>query len=187
MKTTIILALAAVLVLGLALGAGAADLGKAILWDGNNWTQVSQDAKLGYIFGVGNLADFEVAAAGQNPAFARAFVNDLRKMSVMQIVEQVDKFYQANPDKMGATVIEVVLRRCTTVCPPRPNEPAGGSGIGGRLGPGWLFRHVLYGAAGVERRRHRRGQRRPHRLGRGLSWLRRGHRRRGRHGGRLCL
>jgi hypothetical protein len=118
MKKTIFLTLAIFLLLGLALGAGAAELGKAFLWNGNNWTQVSPDAKIGYIFGVGNLADFEVAAAGRNPAFARAFVNDLRKMSVVQIVEQVDKFYQANPDKMGATVIEVVLRRCTTVCPP---------------------------------------------------------------------
>jgi len=117
MKKTTLLVLAVILVLGTALGAGAAELGKAFLWDGNNWTQVSTDAKLAYIFGVGNLADFEVAAAGKNPAFARAFVNDLQKMSVTQIVEQVDKFYQANPDKMGTTVIEVVLRRCTTVCP----------------------------------------------------------------------
>lgn len=39
----------------------------------------------------------------------------------------------------------------------------------------------------VERRRYRGRQRRPHRLGGGLSRLRRRHRGRGRHGGRLCL
>jgi hypothetical protein len=119
MKKVLFLVLVTVWLAGAAIGAGAADLGNAFLWTGNNWNQVSQDAKVGYIFGVGNLADFEVAAAGpKRPAFTRAFVTDLKKLSVMQIVEQVDTFYQANPDKLSMTVIEVVLRRCTTVCPP---------------------------------------------------------------------
>jgi hypothetical protein len=30
----------------------------------------------------------------------------------------VDQFYKDNPDKLKTSVIEVVLRQCTTVCPP---------------------------------------------------------------------
>ncbi len=122
MRRSLILALAAACLLGGAALAGAADLGKAFLWDGNHWVQVSLDGKAGYIFGIGNMADFENAAAGPNrPAcLSRAFVTDLQKRTVMQIIEEVDKFYQQNPDKMKTSVIEVVLRRCTSVCPPEP-------------------------------------------------------------------
>jgi hypothetical protein len=37
---------------------------------------------------------------------------------VNQIIEQVDKYYQENPDKLSTSVLEVILMRCTTVCPP---------------------------------------------------------------------
>jgi hypothetical protein len=125
MKKLLILALAATLLLGMAALTGAVDVGKAILWDGSHWAQVSLEGKAGYIFGMGNLADFENAAAGPNrPAcLSRAFVNDLQKRTVMQIIDEVDKFYQQNPDKLKTSVIEVVLRRCTSACP--PESPSG--------------------------------------------------------------
>jgi hypothetical protein len=117
MKKAVILALAAALLLGAAVMTAAAD--KAFLWDGNHWKEVSTDAKAAYIFGVGNLADFEVAASrGRTVCVSKAFVDDLKNRTVMQVVQEVDKFYQENPDKLSTSVIEVVLRRCTTVCPP---------------------------------------------------------------------
>ncbi len=123
MKRASILSLAAVLILVAASAGMAAD--KAFLWNGEHWKQVSLDGKVGYVFGIGNLADFEVAAGrGRTGCISRAFVDDLKKHTVMQIVQEVDKYYQENPGKLDTSVIEVVLKRCTSVCPP---ETSGGA------------------------------------------------------------
>jgi hypothetical protein len=113
-----VLIAAMVLLLGLTTGAQAA--GKtAFLWDGSHWSQVSFDGKAGYIFGMGNLADFENAASkGQGVCVSRAFADQLKNKTVDQIIASVDQFYKDNPDKLKTSVIEVVLRQCTTVCPP---------------------------------------------------------------------
>lgn len=121
MKTTIVLVVIGLMLAGLAAAAPAQGTnGHAFLWTGKHWQQVSEDGKAGYIFGIGNLADFEVAAAkAKAPAcLSKAFVNDLKSQTVMQIIQTVDKFYQENADKLDTPVIEVVLRRCTKVCPP---------------------------------------------------------------------
>lgn len=63
---------------------------------------------------MGNLADFEVAATkGKGPAcLSKAFVDDLKFRTVMQIVQNVDKVYIENSGTLYTLVIEVVLRRC---------------------------------------------------------------------------
>ncbi len=120
MRAAVILVVAGLMIGGLAASAPAADTGRAFLWTGQHWQQVSEEGKAGYVFGMGNLADFEVAATkGRVPVcLSQAFVNDLKSRTVMQIVQEVDKFYQENPGKLDTPVIEVVLRRCTKVCPP---------------------------------------------------------------------
>lgn len=120
MKAALILAVMVLMIGGVALSAPAAESGQAFLWTGHNWQQVSEDGKAGYVFGMGNLADLESAAAkGKNtPCISRAFVDDLKSRTVLQIVQEVDKYYRENPGKLDTPVIEVVLRRCTTVCPP---------------------------------------------------------------------
>jgi hypothetical protein len=72
------------------------------------------------IFGMGNLADFKVAATkGKGPAcFSKTFADDVKSRTVMHIVQDVDKFYQDNPGKLDTPVIEMVLRRFTKACPP---------------------------------------------------------------------
>ena len=107
-----------VAVLGLATVVAAQGTGKGFLWDGNFWTQISADAKLGYVGGIGNLADFETAASkGRAPCVSQAFVEGLKDQTPDQIVAVVDKFYADNPGKLNTTVLEVVLQQCTTVCP----------------------------------------------------------------------
>ena len=106
-----------VLLLGLTTTALAAQ--KAFLWNGSHWSQVSFDGKAGYVFGVGNMADFEAAAGGgKSPCVSRAFADELKTKTVDQVIAAVDQFYKENPDKTQTTVIEVILRRCTTACPP---------------------------------------------------------------------
>ncbi len=91
---------------------------KAFLWDGSQWPQLSFDAKVGYVKGVGNMADFEAAASKHKAALSQAFSAELKTKTVNQIIEQVDKFYQDNPSKLSTSVLEVILIKCTTLCPP---------------------------------------------------------------------
>jgi hypothetical protein len=109
--------LAVVLILSLVGGALAQKQG--FLWDGNQWPQLSFDAKVGYVKGIGNLADFETAASkGKAPCISQAFAADLKLKSIDQVIEEVDKFYKDNPGKLDTSVLEVILLRCTKVCPP---------------------------------------------------------------------
>jgi hypothetical protein len=126
MRAVVILVAVGLLLGSLVVTAPAVEAGKAFLWNGKNWQQVSEDGKAGYIFGMGNLADFEVAASqGRNsPCISWAFVQDLKNTTVMQIIRAVDKFYQDNPGKLDTPVIEVVLRQYTKICP--PETPKGG-------------------------------------------------------------
>jgi hypothetical protein len=111
MKTAAILVTIVLLIGGAALSAPAAEAGRPFLWTGHNWTQVSEDGKAGYIFGLGNMADFEAAASkGRSAAVAHALGKNLKSMTVLQIVNAVDAFYKANPGKLDTPVIEVLLR-----------------------------------------------------------------------------
>jgi hypothetical protein len=92
---------------------------KGFLWDGNQWPQLSFDAKVGFVKGVGNLADFETAASKDKaPCVSRSFAAELKSKTINQIIEEVDKFYKDNPGKLNVSVLEVVLIRCTKACPP---------------------------------------------------------------------
>jgi hypothetical protein len=110
--------LAVALVLALA-GVGAAADEKAFMWDGTQWPQLPFDAKVGYVKGIGNLADFEAdASKGKAAYLSQAFAAELKTKTVQQIIDEVDKFYKDNPSKLSTTVLEVILMRCTTACPP---------------------------------------------------------------------
>ncbi|MDI6852234.1 MAG: hypothetical protein QME75_01340 [Deltaproteobacteria bacterium] len=99
---------------------------KGFMWDGTHWKDLTQEIKVAYIKGIGNMADFEVAAGGHGRAgcISQAFVNELKTKTVAQIVQEVDGYYKQNPDKMNKSVIEVVLRASTALCPPE-GKPAG--------------------------------------------------------------
>jgi hypothetical protein len=111
------------LVLALALpGLGQAQT--AALWDGSQWMELPQDAKIGYIKGIGNMADYEKAVSGKHVGYvSRALENDWRTKSVSQIVQEVDRYYQQNPQQRNMPVLEVVLRCCSGLKIP----PAGAS------------------------------------------------------------
>jgi hypothetical protein len=120
MRATVILLVVGLLVGSMAVAAPAVGTDKAFLWTGKHWTQVSEEGKAGYVFGIGNLADFETAASRGRPTacVSKAFVLDLKSRTVMQIIQAVDKFYRDNPGKLDTPVIEVILRRYSKVCPP---------------------------------------------------------------------
>ena len=124
MRAAVIVLVVGVMVGALAAAAPAVD-NQAFLWNGVNWQQVTTDGKAGYIFGIGNLADYEVAASkGRKLAcVSQVFVDEMKTKTVMQIIQEVDKYYQDNPGQLGTPVIEVVLGQLTK---PSPAEaPAG--------------------------------------------------------------
>jgi hypothetical protein len=125
MKIAVILLVAGFMVGTLTAAVPAVDTNQAFLWNGVHWQQVTTEGKAGYIFGIGNLADYEVAASkGKKLAcVSRVFVDEMKTKTVMRIIQEVDKYYQDNPGKLGTPVIEVILGPLTKSSPAQ--VPAG--------------------------------------------------------------
>jgi hypothetical protein len=123
-RKTVLLALALSLVL---VSAAWAAMEKAEMINGTHWTKWSETDKLVYIRGLTNWADFIAAAQAQTHkgqtwefCISKVFVDELKTKTLGQIAADVDAYYKANPGKLDISVIEVVLRRSTKVCPPEP-------------------------------------------------------------------
>jgi hypothetical protein len=95
---------------------------KGFLWDGTQWKDLGQELKVAYVKGVGNMADFEVGTGGSGRAacISKGFVDELKTKTVAQVVQEVDNYYKQNPSKMNTSVLEVILRSSTKLCPPEP-------------------------------------------------------------------
>jgi hypothetical protein len=89
---------------------------EALLWNGAHWRNFPQEIKIAYIKGVGNLADYEIAASGYRAGIiSRSLGEEWRQKTITQIVQEVDRYYQENPRQLSTPVIEVVLRCCTAL------------------------------------------------------------------------
>jgi hypothetical protein len=109
-----------VLVMLFALGTAALAAEKGFLWDGTQWKDMTTDIKVAYVKGIGNMADFETAAAGSAPApcISKGFVDELKTKSIAAVIAEVDKYYKENPAKLDLPVIAVIMQRCTKLCAP---------------------------------------------------------------------
>ena len=124
---------------------------KPFLWNGNQWPQLPFDAKVGYVKGVGNMADFETAVnKSKGDYVARAFANELKTKSVSQIIEEIDKFYKENPGKFRDLGAGSHRRALHQVLPSRDErgceiamKRTSYNHVGGGIA-GWLFRDVLH-------------------------------------------
>ena len=112
------IACVSVLVMLFALATAALAAEKGFLWDGTQWKDMTTDIKVAYVKGIGNMADFETAAAGSGPApcISKGFVDELKTKTIAQVIAEVDKYYQENPAKMDMPVIAVIMQRCTKLC-----------------------------------------------------------------------
>jgi len=109
----------------LALATGALAQPQPLAWDGTQWKEFTHEIKAAYVKGILNMASFETAMGGSGRAacISRAFTEELKTKTLGQVIAEVDKFYKDNPGKMKTPVIEVVMQRCTKLCPVEP--PAG--------------------------------------------------------------
>jgi hypothetical protein len=116
------IACVSVLVMLFALAATTLAAEKGFLWDGTQWKDMTTDIKVAYVKGIGNMADFETAAAGSAPppCISKGFVDELKTKTIAQVIAEVDKYYQENPGKMDMPVIAVIMQRCTKLCPASP-------------------------------------------------------------------
>jgi hypothetical protein len=110
----------------LALATGALAQTQPLAWNGTHWKEFTQEIKVAYVKGMLNMASFETAmgGSGRGACVSRAFTEELKTKTLGQVIAEVDKFYKDNPGKMKTPVIEVVMQRCTKLCPAAP--PAGG-------------------------------------------------------------
>lgn len=100
--------------------------GQPFLMDGTHWTDISYDAKVSYIKGIGNMADFEVQAdgpkKGRGYCIAYMMVQEFKDKTIDSVVKEIDQFYQANPQELKKPVLEVMIRRASQLCPPEKTK-----------------------------------------------------------------
>jgi hypothetical protein len=110
-----------VLMMFLALTTAALAAEKGFLWDGNQWKDMTNDLKVAYVKGIGNMADFENGAATSTssppPCISKGFVDELKTRTIAQVIAEVDKYYKDNPAKLDMPVVAVIMQRCTKLCP----------------------------------------------------------------------
>jgi hypothetical protein len=116
--------LAPLLVLALAAGAwGAAE--QAVMINGAQWSQWSNQDKLVYIRGISNYVDFDTAAQMQTMqkkgkhwfSISIGLAKVLKTKTLGQVVADVDNYYRDNPGKLDVSVIEVIIRHSCKICP----------------------------------------------------------------------
>lgn len=103
----------------LLLGAGsssdviAAEEIKAPLLTGITWIQMSQDQKVGYIWGTGDVIDLEQEIMEIYPelkreSFVTKAVEGIGDVQINEIIATVDSYYKAHPDQVNLSVIRVI-------------------------------------------------------------------------------
>lgn len=78
---------------------------------GERWSNATETERRAYVLGILNMAMVEYQLTGPNPKYRTTvpkLVNALDGMTVPQIVETVDAYYKANPDKQQQPIIEVI-------------------------------------------------------------------------------
>ena len=82
---------------------------------GDMWIKMDQDSKVAFVWGAGHVVTFEEVIMQKYPELKRdsfvmkvveATTNSPMKMN--DVVAEVDKYYQANPDKLDTPVMRVI-------------------------------------------------------------------------------
>lgn len=79
--------------------------------NGGHWSNGTETEKRAYVLGILNMAMVEYQLTGPNPKHRTTvpkLVKALDGMAVPQIVEALDAYYKANPDKQQQPIIEVI-------------------------------------------------------------------------------
>lgn len=85
------------------------------LLTGELWRVMSPDAKVAFVWGIGNLVEFERTQMGaQQAAGSKSFipllVKGLAGKSINDVVRQVDGWYEAHPDQVKRPVVDALFQ-----------------------------------------------------------------------------
>src|SRR5574337_1593215 len=98
------------------------------LLTGQLWQTLSPDAKVAFVWGIGNLAEFERVQAGSPQAGTKSFipflVNGLKGKSIDEVVGLVDAYYRNHPDQLQRPVVDAIFQ--AAVLPSLMVVPEGG-------------------------------------------------------------
>ncbi len=97
------------------------------LLTGDVWQTMSPDSKVAFVWGIGNLVEYERAQAGPPAAGSKSFipflVRGLSGKPINEVVRQVDAYYAAHPDQMKRPVVDAIFQ--TVVLPTLKGEKGG--------------------------------------------------------------
>ena len=103
------------LVVGVARWSGieAAESSSQLL-TGELWQQMSADTKVAYIWGIGNLVEYERALMVTPPAESKSFfpllIKGLSGKPINDVVRQIDAYYQTHPDERQRPVMDAMFQ-----------------------------------------------------------------------------
>jgi hypothetical protein len=97
----------------LALATGVARAEEVPMVTGEQWTQSSEDLKKVYLIGLANLAQVETAFSAPNPpadtqSLVPRMVRGLKGQTLDSVREALNKWYAANPNRLGRPVVETI-------------------------------------------------------------------------------
>jgi len=81
---------------------------------GEVWQTMSRDAKVAFVWGIGNLVEYERAQTGPEPPGRKSFMPFLAKglsgKSIDEVVYRVDAYYAAHPDQLKRPVLDAIFQ-----------------------------------------------------------------------------
>ncbi len=75
------------------------------LLTGELWGTMAPDAKVAFVWGIGNLVEFERSQTGSAPVGGKSFIP-----SINEVVRQVDTYYDAHPDQVKRPVVDAIFQ-----------------------------------------------------------------------------
>lgn len=85
--------------------------------DGEKWSAATEREKMAYLLGIRDMASAEYQLTGPNPkhrTLVEKLVEALDGMTLHQIMEAIDGYYKANPDRQKQPVFEVIWFQLVT-------------------------------------------------------------------------
>ena len=84
------------------------------LLTGQLWQTMSPDAKVAFVWGIGNLVEYERTRTGPQPPGTKSFIPLLIKglsgKPINDVVRQVDAYYETHPDQVKRPVVDAIFR-----------------------------------------------------------------------------
>jgi hypothetical protein len=97
------------------------------LLTGELWQSMSPDAKVAFVWGIGNLVEYERAQTGPRgpKSFIPLLVKGLAGKPINDVVRQVDAYYETHPDQLKRSVVDAIFK--AVVIPAVKTEQGGKS------------------------------------------------------------